>query len=194
MPNSLLTRTIHTAFWNLHCVTWDSGESPAGIAERAGEIVARVEGHTEPGTEGLDVGCATGTHALALAVVGFHVTGIDIARGTLRRARVTAGQLAPASVRGSVRFVRGNLEAVGAPAPGYSLLSRWFAPVKRWASRSPAVRRFDRQSLHAELRAVGLEVVEDSGRRGWLRVTARAACQALDAVERRPLDGRIGSR
>jgi len=67
----------------------------------------------------LDVGCATGTYALALAAAGFHVTGLDISRGMLARARAKAGRAAAATPAvGSVRFARCNLEAPPPPSPG----------------------------------------------------------------------------
>jgi ubiquinone/menaquinone biosynthesis C-methylase UbiE len=39
------------------------------------------------GERALDAGCGTGNYALALAQVGFHVTGIDYAAGMLARAQ-----------------------------------------------------------------------------------------------------------
>ncbi len=50
--------------------------------------------HPRPGDTILDVGCGVGRHAVALALLGFAVTGIDLSDGMLaegRKAAQTAG-------------------------------------------------------------------------------------------------------
>lgn len=69
-----------------HEAVWKSippGLEPAAFARR---LRALAE-HVEPGMRVLDVGCGEGRFAAALAQVGAHVVGIDVAEEPLRRAR-----------------------------------------------------------------------------------------------------------
>jgi ubiquinone/menaquinone biosynthesis C-methylase UbiE len=92
LTNRFLTR-IERFFWSLQSHTWDDylqlsefrEEVQATahlLADRLGPMSKRV----------LDVGCGTGSHALALADLGCEVVGIDFAAGMLARATAKARQ------------------------------------------------------------------------------------------------------
>ena len=65
---------------------------PHRDAEDAGRLVATLAGAVElaPGWRVLDVACGTGRHAAALRARGARVTGLDLSRQLLRRARQDA--------------------------------------------------------------------------------------------------------
>jgi SAM-dependent methyltransferase len=220
MSTWIIPRALRTLFWDLHSLTWDSGAPPEMIATRTATIVAWVQQYADAGARVLDLGCATGTHTMALAAAGYAVTGVDISERMLARARVKAALDACVSAAtGTVQFMRWDIEQTSLPEPGeyavalcvgvlqcaiaptmflavacrtlaphgvllievkdaatalppsagYSMASRAFAPLKRWASRSPAVHSFTRERLAAELDAAALRVIDDRSSDGWLR-------------------------
>jgi ubiquinone/menaquinone biosynthesis C-methylase UbiE len=57
---------------------WQAEEGRADWLEPEREVIATAERcHAAGGRVALDIGCGIGRHALALASIGFHVTGID---------------------------------------------------------------------------------------------------------------------
>ena len=57
---------------------------------------------------------------------------------------------------------------------GHSAASRAFAPLKRRASRSPALHRITRERLGTGLAAARFASLDDCSTPGWLRISARA--------------------
>jgi SAM-dependent methyltransferase len=64
-------------------VPWDTGITPPEVTE--------FIGRTAPGSA-LDLGCGTGTNAVALARSGWRVTGVDFAARAIREARRKAAE------------------------------------------------------------------------------------------------------
>src|SRR4029077_4037429 len=64
----------------------------------------------------LDAGCGPGLYAVPLAASGHQVTGVDVSAPALRHARGLARETA---LRGSARFLSGDLRDVALPAGGY---------------------------------------------------------------------------
>lgn len=57
---------------------WQAEEGRADWLEPEREVIATAEAcYASGGRVALDIGCGIGRHALALASIGFHVTGID---------------------------------------------------------------------------------------------------------------------
>ncbi len=85
---------LEARFWDIHSLTWDSGVPPGVAAGRTGRVVARLIAlRGRSGERVLDIGCATGRHAAALAATGFQVTAVDLSPGMLRRARRNTDRL-----------------------------------------------------------------------------------------------------
>ena len=83
---------------------WDSGVSPPELFEYI---------RTQPAGRGIDLGCGTGTNAIALAKAGWQVTAVDFARLAVQKARAKARA---AGVQ--IKFVVGDitgLRSIGAP-------------------------------------------------------------------------------
>jgi len=80
-------------------------ERPAAQS-RAEALAAILLAGAQPGDAVLDAGCGVGRHALALAEVGYRVTGVDHAATLLETARAAAGQ-APWP-----RFVQASYDAL----------------------------------------------------------------------------------
>lgn len=95
-----LDRLLFTLAYLRRRAPWDTGIVPP-------ELVAAVTGADAllPG-EALDIGCGTGTTALYLARLGWHVTGVDFAAPAIRLARSKGRKTAGLS--GSARFLRGD--------------------------------------------------------------------------------------
>lgn len=64
---------------------WDSGTTPPEVVD--------FLGRTRPG-RALELGCGTGTNAVALAARGWEVTAVDFSRRALRAARTKAARAA----------------------------------------------------------------------------------------------------
>lgn len=73
-------------FWSRHARNWDSLHSAPEFASHYEEITAWLAEAAVPRGRVLDLGCGTGTHAIALAVRGFDVVAVDFAPGMLLRA------------------------------------------------------------------------------------------------------------
>jgi ubiquinone/menaquinone biosynthesis C-methylase UbiE len=77
---------------NYHEALWESlpeGLTPLGFAARSGFL----SDHVNAGERVLDVGCGEGHFAAALARIGAHPVGIDVAAEPLRRARMRHPEL-----------------------------------------------------------------------------------------------------
>jgi ubiquinone/menaquinone biosynthesis C-methylase UbiE len=84
---------------------WDTNASPPEVKD----FIAV----TPPG-RALDLGCGTGTHAIALARHGWQVTGVDFAPWAIRRARQKASD---AGV--TIRFFTADVTELGILSGGY---------------------------------------------------------------------------
>ena len=84
---------IDQLFWTLQSYTWDDylqlPEFREEVQATAHLLADRLEASSR---RVLDVGCGTGSYALALAELGCQVVGIDFAGGMLARARAKARQ------------------------------------------------------------------------------------------------------
>jgi cyclopropane fatty-acyl-phospholipid synthase-like methyltransferase len=77
MPGHLL-HWLKFNLWYFRQPPWDTGISPPELLE----FIAR-----QPAGSALDMGCGTGTNALALARAGWHVVGIDFVLKAVRQAQ-----------------------------------------------------------------------------------------------------------
>jgi SAM-dependent methyltransferase len=100
---------LHRVFWSAYGrYAWDEQRAPARPSAPPEPIVALLQGRRREGEEWvLDAGCGTGNYAVALARAGWHVIGIDYARGMLARAR----EKVTADVAGLVSFAEADLDA-----------------------------------------------------------------------------------
>lgn len=80
------------AFWALQSLTWDDLLQKERHRDRV-EAVLGLMGEPGAGGRVLDLGCGTGTYAVALGERGFDVTGVDFAPMMLRRAEAKAGPM-----------------------------------------------------------------------------------------------------
>ena len=82
-----MQQRLQRTFWNLYGRTvWDARKEP-WKAPRVRQVVQIVESRRLiPGERVLDAGCGTGDYTLALAEAGFHVMGVDYAKGMIARA------------------------------------------------------------------------------------------------------------
>lgn len=67
----------------------DAEYTPERTAAEVDYLAGVLDRHA-PGRRVLDLGCGTGRHAIALARLGFEMTGVDASAGTLRRAAQAA--------------------------------------------------------------------------------------------------------
>jgi SAM-dependent methyltransferase len=86
-----------------------------------GELAALVAAGVLPRGRALDVGCGHGTEALALAVHGWDVLGIDVDARALAEAAARRAEL-PARARRRVRFRRADALAFRAEAGAYAVV------------------------------------------------------------------------
>ena len=90
---------LERIFWSLHSYTWDDYLQLPECQEEIQTLAAWLSSYRQHNNERvLDLGCGTGTYALALAETGFDVVGIDFAPGMLKKAREKAARLPQASV------------------------------------------------------------------------------------------------
>lgn len=80
-----LWRRLLFNLWYFRRPPWDSGLTPPELRE----FIA-----AHPAGRALDLGCGTGTNAIALARAGWQVTGIDFAARAIWQARRKAAQAA----------------------------------------------------------------------------------------------------
>lgn len=78
-----LVRKLTFNLWYYQRPPWDTGISPPELVD----FIA-----THPPGRALDIGCGTGTNAIALARHGWQVTGVDFARRAISIARRKARQ------------------------------------------------------------------------------------------------------
>ncbi len=91
-------RRLTFNLWYLFRPPWDSGIVPPEVEDYIATHPAAGTGQVPP--HALDLGCGTGTSSLALARVGWVVTGVDFARGAIRIAKRKAK-----NVTGLVEFI-----------------------------------------------------------------------------------------
>jgi ubiquinone/menaquinone biosynthesis C-methylase UbiE len=97
---------LQRAFWSLYGrFVWDARKEP-WKSPQVRQIVQIVEARrVTPGERVLDAGCGTGNYTLALAEVGFHVVGVDYAKGMIARAWAKVAD----GLAGEVSFQQANL-------------------------------------------------------------------------------------
>jgi len=76
-----MMRLIYSLAFSLGLKEWKLKETPA-------EIIDTIQGLKKGSA--LDLGCGEGEHALALAQLGWQVTGVDFVRATVQRAKAAA--------------------------------------------------------------------------------------------------------
>lgn len=94
---------------------WEAAVPPTATAAEVAFIVRHIA--ARPPASIVDVPCGSGRHALALAKLGFAVTGIDLSEASLSRAEELAR-----SAGVSVRCVRSNMLELDVAAPSDAIL------------------------------------------------------------------------
>ena len=103
---------LYRVMYRIGFTPWDTGHVPP-------ELSALVEGTDAlPAGRALDIGCGTGTQAMYLAGIGWHVTAIDAVDRPLARARARADA---AGV--NVDWLKADVAELGALGlePGFTL-------------------------------------------------------------------------
>jgi len=117
-------------YWDLQSYFWDRRLPRSQVEIQTRLMVDALAGCLpEPRARVLDVGCATGTGALALAEAGFSVVGIDFAPRMIERAR----------------------SKVYTACAGASRLSRWIS-TRPWRLRAVPLTRLSPLPLCSGLR------------------------------------------
>lgn len=112
-------RGLHATHYDLIYADKPYGREASFIAERVG----RMRGTTEPGRL-LDVACGTGRHALELAAIGWHVTGVDYNPELLARASANAAE------RGlEVRFVEQDMRELDVDGRPFDVVTCLFDSI-----------------------------------------------------------------
>jgi SAM-dependent methyltransferase len=104
----LLPRRFQPLYWSVCARWWDAYRDSAEGRDLPWLILGALARYgLDPGHRVLDVGCGTGTMAVALTDAGYSVVGVDYARGMVERAR--AKSIAKGS--GGPGFARLDFEA-----------------------------------------------------------------------------------
>ncbi|MHB8464128.1 MAG: class I SAM-dependent methyltransferase [Acidimicrobiales bacterium] len=107
-----LSRRIERRFWDVQSRTWDEVCTLPGRAVTFQTVVAAVASHAStPDFLVLDVGCGTGSYALAVAAAGIRVVGVDLSGRMVARAEEKAAALGLARL---ASFVEGDVTERGA--------------------------------------------------------------------------------
>jgi cyclopropane fatty-acyl-phospholipid synthase-like methyltransferase len=81
---SAIDRITYELAYRLSKPRWDDGQIPPQVAQ-----LVSSTGHTG---NIIDLGCGTGTHSIYLAQQGFTVTGIDVSKTAIQRAKEKASR------------------------------------------------------------------------------------------------------
>lgn len=82
------TKTFYRVAYRVGFHPWEDAAGHPPFVEKISELLAREEeGWTPPYGLALDLGCGSGVWSVRLAKRGWRVTGLDIVRKALRRAR-----------------------------------------------------------------------------------------------------------
>src|SRR3989442_4416397 len=92
--------------------SYATGETPWDSGIRSAELVRVLDAGLLPGKTVLEIGCGTGTNAIALARRGYRVTAVDFVDMAVRRAR---GQAQQAGVE--IGFRVGDATRIDLPGP-----------------------------------------------------------------------------
>lgn len=165
-----MTRIFDEGFWDERYAgkgsVWSGNPNPQLVSEISGPGTLST---TEPKTA-LDVGCGEGADSVWLAGQGWHVTGVDISRVALQRAR---DHEAEPSLSGSITWEHHDLLQWTPPSSSFDLVSIQFMHLPR----------NDRELVHARLAAA----VRTGG---TLLIVGHAESDVL-AGARRPKDSEL---